>query len=79
MRKYSALLLIAAVAFIGADIRNRFFSGVDPMGKSIQIEGMPYAVVGVANKPSPRPAPAVAGRRSSGISFSSASAFPRAS
>jgi putative ABC transport system permease protein len=38
----------AAVAFIGNDIRNRFFQGRDPLGKSIEIEGMPYEVVGVA-------------------------------
>ncbi len=38
----------ARVAFIGADIRNRFFPGSDPMGKMIQVEGNPYEVVGVA-------------------------------
>jgi putative ABC transport system permease protein len=38
----------AAVAFIGNDIRARFFEGVDPMGKTIAIEGNPYEVVGVA-------------------------------
>jgi putative ABC transport system permease protein len=38
----------AAVAFIGGDIRTRFFAGVDPMGKTIAIEGTPYEVVGVA-------------------------------
>jgi len=38
----------AAVAFIGNDLRNRFFEGQDPLGKSISIEGLPYEVVGVA-------------------------------
>ena len=37
-----------AVAFIGADIRSRFFEGVDPIGKTLQIEGRPFEVVGVA-------------------------------
>jgi putative ABC transport system permease protein len=38
----------ARVAFIGNDLRTRFFPGVDPAGKIIEIEGMPYQVVGVA-------------------------------
>ncbi len=38
----------ANVAFIGNDLRTRFFEGVDPVGKTIQIEGNPYEVVGVA-------------------------------
>jgi putative ABC transport system permease protein len=38
----------APVVFIGSDIRARFFEGVDPVGKTIQIEGNPYEVVGVA-------------------------------
>jgi putative ABC transport system permease protein len=37
-----------AVAFIGEDIRARFFEGVDPIGKTIAIEGRPFRVVGVA-------------------------------
>ncbi|HKW96249.1 MAG TPA: ABC transporter permease [Bryobacteraceae bacterium] len=36
------------VAFIGNDLRKRFFESVDPIGKVIQIEGNPYQVVGVA-------------------------------
>jgi putative ABC transport system permease protein len=36
------------VAFIGEDIRERFFEGVDPIGKIIAIEGRPFEVVGVA-------------------------------
>ncbi len=38
----------APVTFIGNDIRNKFFEGVDPMGKTINVEGRPYEVVGVA-------------------------------
>ena len=38
----------ATVAFIGNDIRTRFFEGKDPIGKTIAIEGIPYEVVGVA-------------------------------
>jgi putative ABC transport system permease protein len=38
----------APVVFIGNDIRTRFFAGVDPIGKTIAVEGTPYQVVGVA-------------------------------
>ena len=38
----------APVVFIGNDIRVRFFQGVDPVGKTIAVEGTPYEVVGVA-------------------------------
>jgi len=38
----------ATVAFIGNDLKTRYFDGVDPIGKTIQIEGNPYEVVGVA-------------------------------
>ena len=38
----------ARVAFLGNDLRSRFFQGVDPIGKTIQVEGMPYEVVGTA-------------------------------
>ena len=40
----------APVAFIGNDIRTRFFEGRDPVGKTIAIEGNPYEVVGVAKE-----------------------------
>ena len=36
------------VVFIGNDIRTRFFHDSDPIGKTIDIEGMPYQVVGSA-------------------------------
>ena len=38
----------APVVFIGNDVRTRFFQASDPVGKSIEIEGRPYEVVGVA-------------------------------
>jgi len=38
----------AAAAFIGNDLRTRFFQGQDPIGKSIQIDGVSYTVVGAA-------------------------------
>jgi len=38
----------APVAFIGADIRTAFFESVDPIGKTIDVDGNPYQVVGVA-------------------------------
>jgi putative ABC transport system permease protein len=40
----------APVAFIGNDIRKKFFEGKDPIGKTITIEGNPYDVVGVAKE-----------------------------
>ena len=36
------------VTVIGADIQARFFTGVDPVGKTIQIDGRPFEVIGVA-------------------------------
>jgi len=38
------------VAFIGDQIREVFFSGVDPLGKTIKINGLKYRVIGVAKK-----------------------------
>jgi putative ABC transport system permease protein len=40
----------ASVAFIGAEIKNKFFPNRDPVGKSIQINGVPFEVVGVAKQ-----------------------------
>jgi len=37
-----------AVAFIGEDLRKEFFEGVDPVGKTIRVDGRPYEVIGVA-------------------------------
>ena len=38
----------APVVFVGHDLQTRFFEAVDPVGKTIEIEGSPYQVVGVA-------------------------------
>jgi len=38
------------VAFIGNDIRERFFQGMDPVGKVLQVNRRPFTVVGVAKK-----------------------------
>ncbi|HEX6972554.1 MAG TPA: FtsX-like permease family protein, partial [Limnochordia bacterium] len=38
----------APVAFIGNDLRTKFFEGKDPIGKTISVEGVPYEVIGVA-------------------------------
>jgi len=38
----------APVAFIGNDVRTKFFEGKEPLGKIISVEGNPYEVVGVA-------------------------------
>lgn len=35
------------VVFIGADIKERFFPNVDPLGKQLQIDGRPFDVIGV--------------------------------
>jgi len=38
----------APVAFIGRELADKFFSGMDPIGKQIKVDGVPYNVVGVA-------------------------------
>jgi putative ABC transport system permease protein len=38
------------VTMIGNDVAKRFFAGVDPLGKSIYIDGEAYEVVGVAKE-----------------------------
>src|SRR5436190_4218947 len=38
------------VTMVGADVAKRFFAGVDPLGKSIYIDGESYEVVGVAKE-----------------------------
>jgi putative ABC transport system permease protein len=40
----------ANVTMIGNDIAKRFFAGVDPLGRSIYIDGEAYLVVGVAKE-----------------------------
>ena len=36
------------VAFIGNDVRNRFFMDRDPIGKTVEVNGVPFEIVGVA-------------------------------
>ncbi|HEX4210617.1 MAG TPA: ABC transporter permease [Candidatus Binataceae bacterium] len=38
----------APVAFIGSDVSQHYFSGEDPIGKTIGVDGVPYEIVGVA-------------------------------
>jgi putative ABC transport system permease protein len=35
------------VVFIGADIKERFFPSVDPLGKILEVDGRPFEVIGV--------------------------------
>ena len=36
------------VAFIGNDLREKFFASTDPVGKTIDVDGRPFEVIGVA-------------------------------
>jgi len=36
------------VAFVGNDIKERFFPSTDPIGKELTVEGRPFTIVGVA-------------------------------
>jgi len=38
------------VAFVGADVAEKVFPGVDPLGKTLQIDGHSFVVTGVAEK-----------------------------
>ena len=38
------------VAFIGQDLVEQFFTGTDPVGKTIRIDGLPFEVIGVGKK-----------------------------
>ena len=38
------------VVVIGEDVKNHFFAGLDPLGRELKIGGIPYQVVGVAEK-----------------------------
>ena len=38
------------VLFLGDDIAGRLFGGEDPVGKSVQLDGLPFTVVGVMQK-----------------------------
>jgi putative ABC transport system permease protein len=37
-----------SVAFIGKDIREKFFPNVEPVGKTLDVRGVPFEVIGVA-------------------------------
>jgi putative ABC transport system permease protein len=38
------------VIVIGEDVKNHFFEGLDPIGRDLRIGGLPYEVIGVAEK-----------------------------
>ena len=38
------------VVVIGEDVKNHFFEGLDPLGRELRIAGLPYQVIGVAEK-----------------------------
>jgi len=40
----------AMVAFVGTDVTERLFPTVDPLGKTITIDGLPFEIVGVAER-----------------------------
>jgi putative ABC transport system permease protein len=40
----------ATVVFVGNDIAEKFFEGRDPLGKTIEISGRPFEVIGTAKK-----------------------------
>jgi putative ABC transport system permease protein len=40
----------AMVAVIGADVKEKFFPGQDPVGKTVSVHGLPMTVVGVEEK-----------------------------
>jgi putative ABC transport system permease protein len=40
----------AGVAIIGSDIQENLMKGVDPIGREIRADGVPYTVIGVAEK-----------------------------
>ena len=40
----------ATVCFIGQDLVDKFFPSTDPLGKEVLIQGLPYRVVGVAER-----------------------------
>lgn len=38
------------VAVIGSDVKDKFFTGIDAVGRTIKVDGRPYTVVGVAKR-----------------------------
>jgi putative ABC transport system permease protein len=37
-----------SVVFIGSDVRNRFFPNLDPVGKTLDVQGRPFQIIGAA-------------------------------
>jgi putative ABC transport system permease protein len=46
----SEMLNGADVVVIGADLRDRFFPGVDPLGRTVRVQNFTFRVIGVAKK-----------------------------
>ena len=40
----------ASVVVLGHDLADRLFEGIDPLGKYIRVKGLPYRVIGVAER-----------------------------
>jgi putative ABC transport system permease protein len=40
----------ANVVVIGVDVQKHFFPGLDPVGRQLRVKGIPYTVIGVAEK-----------------------------
>jgi putative ABC transport system permease protein len=38
------------VAIIGTDIQDHLFTGINPVGQELRVDGMPYTVIGVSEK-----------------------------
>jgi putative ABC transport system permease protein len=38
------------VAVIGTDVQDNLFSGVDPIGQELRVDGVPYTVIGISEK-----------------------------
>jgi putative ABC transport system permease protein len=38
------------VVFLGSDLKEKFFPSVDPIGKTVSIDGMPFEVIGVGKE-----------------------------
>lgn len=43
----------APVCVIGGDVREKFFAGTDPIGKTLKISGVPMTIIGVEEKRGP--------------------------
>jgi putative ABC transport system permease protein len=38
------------VAFVGSDVAEQIFAGVDPLGKTLYVDGLPFEIIGVGEK-----------------------------